>query len=132
MSEEELEISEILNFLGISQIEGNIRGEHCMRILYFLKNNDGESWDYVKEVAPFQLGIGLRYLQENYLRGIIRLGIIKMYQEGTVLYYKWFGSKCLNGKKIIKINKDNPQDLQIVKDWKKHKEKENKNKNADN
>lgn len=97
MSEEK----EIMDFLGIGEIEGNIRGEHCGKILTFLKINDGKSWDFVKDVAPFQLGIGLRYLQENYLRGIVRLKIIRLFNEDGIIKFKWFGSKALNGQKSI-------------------------------
>ena len=96
MSEEK----RILEFFGVSQIEGNVRGEHLGKLLTLLKINSGKRFDFVLRVAPLILGMQRRYIKENYLEGLIELGVIKLAIKTNVYYYEWFGDKALNGSVI--------------------------------
>lgn len=92
------EIKRIMDYFGVSQIEGNVRGEHFSTILDLLKKNSGKRWKYLISIAPLHMGgMQQRYIKENYLDGFTEIGIIKMYQKNNVLYYQWFGESALNG-----------------------------------
>jgi len=96
MSEEK----RILEFFGVSQIEGNVRGEHLGKLLTLLKINSGKRFDFILRVAPLVLGMQRRYIKENYLEGLIELGIVKLAVKTNVYYYKWVGGKVLDGSLI--------------------------------
>lgn len=97
MSEEK----RIMDFMGINQIEGNVRGEHLGKILIYLKTNTDERLDRALRILPLLVGMSKRYLKENYLEGILELGIIKIYHKNNLAYYKWFGEKAFNGDYLI-------------------------------
>jgi len=103
MSEEK----NIMDFFGISQVEGNVRGEHMGKLLTFLKVNSGKRWDFVVRVTPLILGgMARRYIRENYLEGLIELNIIKLYTNNNVYYYKWYGENGLSGIKVSESNQE--------------------------
>jgi len=120
MSEEK----RIMDFFGFGQVEGNVLGEHFSKILTFLKIHDGETWDFVKEVSPLIIHMQFRYIKDNYVMGLIRLGIIKLYMDSNIYRYKWIGEKALNGVKHM-IPSEPEQVLNDLKDIeKKETEKE--------
>ena len=114
MSEEK----RIMDFFGFGQVEGNVLGEHFSKILTFLKIHDGETWDFVKEVSPLVIHMQFRYIKDNYVMGLIRLGIIKLYMDGNVYRYKWMGEKALSGVKHI-IPSEPEQVLNDLRDMEK-------------
>lgn len=87
--------------MGINQIEGNVRGEHLGKILIYLKTNSGERLDRALRVLPLLVGMSRRYLKENYLEGILEIGIIKVFYKNNLSYYQWFGEKAFNGFHLI-------------------------------
>jgi len=119
MSEEK----EIMDFFGYGQIEGDVRGEHFAKILTFLKTYDGQTWDFIKDVSPLVIHMQFRYIKENYISGLLRLGIIKVYSEGNIYKYRWIGIKALNGRKIMPFT-DAEKEMEKITE--KETEKENK------
>jgi len=119
MSEEK----RIMDFFGFGQVEGNVIGEHFSKILMFLKIHDGETWDFVKEVSPLVIHMQFRYIKDNYIMGLIRLGIVKLYMDSNVYRYKWIGEKALNGVRNI-IPSEAEQALNEIEDIKEIKLKE--------
>jgi len=130
MSEEK----RIMDFFGYSQIEGDVRGEHLGKILTFLKIYSGKSWDFVKEVSPLIIHMQFRYIKDNYVAGLIRLGIIKIYSEDNSYKYQWIGEKALNEKTVIpftepqkemeKLRSPKQQAEEIAKELEKEETKE--------
>jgi len=111
----------ILEFFGVSQIEGNVRGEHLGKLLTLLKINSGKRFDFIMRVAPLVLGMQRRYIKENYLEGLIELGVIKLAVKSNVYFYEWFGDKALNGSVIPS---EPEQIMKELTDIKNEKEKE--------
>lgn len=91
------EVKNIMDFLGVGQLEGNVRGEHLMKLLTYLKRYSGDSWDRTRKVLPLIVGMQKRYIKENYVEGLIELGVIKLYSDKNVIKYKWFGESAFNG-----------------------------------
>jgi len=72
-------------------------------------------------VAPLVLGMQRRYIKENYLEGLIELGVIKLAVKSNVYFYEWFGDKALNGSVILS---EPEQIMKELTDIKNEKEKE--------
>ena len=85
------EIREILEFLGRSHSEGQVRGDHLSKILMYLHMQKTE--EYKKTLAKLSLlcGIGQRYVKENYLDGLEAFGIIEVQYGSKWRVWKWRG-----------------------------------------
>ena len=85
------EITAILEFLGRSHSEGQVRGDHLSKILMYLHRTRTE--EYKKTLAKLALlcGIGQRYLKENYLDGLEAFGIIEVQYGSKWKVWKWQG-----------------------------------------
>jgi len=118
MSEEK----RIMDFFGFSQVEGNVLGEHFSKILAFLKIHDGKTWDFIKEVSPLFIHMQFRYIKDNYIMGLINLGIVELYMDNNVYRYKWVGEKALKGVKNM-IPSEPEQVINELEDIEKQNEK---------
>lgn len=98
------EIKQIMDCLGIGQIEGNVRGEHLGKILMYLQKVKNERFDRTMRVLPLVVGMQRRYIKENYVEGLIELGIIKLYNENNTYFWLWIGSSALNGEILPHTN----------------------------
>jgi len=87
------EITQILNFLGRTHSEGDVKGDHLSKILMYLHMQKTE--EYKKTVAKLALlcGIGQRYIKENYLDGLEAFGIIEVQYGSKWRVWTWKGLK---------------------------------------
>lgn len=94
MSEEK----RIMYFLGRGSIDGDVRGTHLGKVLTYLKMINDEILDATIYKLSLVLGMNSRYVRENYLKGLMYFGVIKLYQEGHNTRWKWIGETAFNGK----------------------------------
>lgn len=97
MSEEK----RIIELLGRTEIDGEVRGSHLGKVLTYLKMTKGEVWDVTLSKLALVLGVNPRYIRENYLKGLMYFNVIKLYRNGNTLKWQWIGEKAFDGVNII-------------------------------
>ena len=97
MSEEK----RIIELLGRTEIDGEVRGSHLGKVLTYLKMTKGEVWDVTLSKLALVLGVNPRYIRENYLKGLMYFNVIKLYRNGNTLKWQWIGEKAFHGVNII-------------------------------
>lgn len=130
------EIRKIMALLGRGQAEGEVKGSHCGRILSYFKDVKSEPLDSTMRKLPLLIGMSKRQIRENYVEGIIEFGIIKLYTNGSIWFWKWEGIESLNNE--IPIEEPEPvtdDDCLYIKNWDENRKKvenERNRKNAEN
>lgn len=122
------EEKQILDYFGVHQLEGNVRGEHFSKILTFLRIHSGKSWRFFKNVSPPIIGMQFRYILENYVNALIELGIIVLYNQKNEIYFNWVGIKAVNDEILLPITpqqkiKETVKEINKLKKMKVKKEK---------
>jgi len=114
----------IIELLGRTEIDGEVRGSHLGKVLTYLKMVKGESWDITLSKLALVLGVNPRYIRENYLKGLMYFGVIKLYRNGNTLKWEWTGEKAFNGVNIIPTEPE--QIMKDLDDLEKEKPEETK------
>lgn len=100
----------IMDMLGRSEQDGDVKGSHLGKILMYLKRTREENFDETVSKLALIVGMSARNIRENYLKGIIYFGIIKTGYNGNMLRWKWIGENSLNGLDLSEIPKPSLQD----------------------
>lgn len=119
-----IEMSEekrIIELLGRTEIDGDVRGSHLGKVLTYLKITKNENWDVTLAKLALVLGVNPRYVRENYLKGLMYFGVIKLYRNGNALYWEWVGEKAFSGSAIPS---EPEQKMKELNDTEKEKTKE--------
>ena len=91
------EIENIIKVLGRGDLtEGKVRGTHLGKVLIYLQMKKEENYQNTLHKLALVLGMNIRYVRENYLRGLELFGIIKTRMVGNELMWKWMGDKELD------------------------------------
>lgn len=88
------EIKEIMFALGRNEHEGEVRGSHLSKILCYLRQEQNGVFDSTVSKLALICGMKSRYIKEDYLRGMIEFGIIKVNTESNKSIWKWNGIKA--------------------------------------
>lgn len=88
------EIKEILDALGRNESEGEVKGSHLGKILSHLRQEQNGVLDSTVSKLALVCGMKSRYVKEDYLRGMIEFGIIKVNTESNKTMWKWNGIKA--------------------------------------
>ena len=112
-----------MDYLGRPILDGEVRGTHLGKVLTYLKMQDTENLDITYSKLALVLGINPRYIRENYLKGLMYFGVIKLYQKGNSNYWKWIGVIAFNGHTELKEFLTPPIPIIIEKPIKKIEEK---------
>lgn len=119
------EIQNIINALGRSDLtEGNVRGTHLGKILHYLQMNKTEIYQTTLYKLALMLGMNIRYVRENYLKGLELFGVIKTRMVNNELVWNWYGDKFIcsnNGGELEQVSQSateymKEQDLQKQKE----------------
>lgn len=119
MSEEK----RIMDKLGRQELEGEVRGSHLGKVLTYLKMIKHESWDITLSKLALVLGVNPRYVRENYLKGLIYFGIIKLYRNSNTMCWEWVGESALIGSVIPSEPEQVLNNLRDIENNKTRKEK---------
>lgn len=101
------ELQKIMDFFGKSNIEGNVKSEHNIKILAYLQATKGESYDATLSKLAYMLTMSARQIRENYIKGLMYWGIIKTTSYGNDYSWEWVGYPALEK---LKINLGSVQD----------------------
>ena len=77
------EIKEIMDYLGRPSMEGDVRGSHLSKVLLYLQRTANENLDITLSKLALVLGMNPRYVRENYLKGLMYFGVIKIFEKKT-------------------------------------------------
>jgi len=124
MSEEK----RIMDILGRQETEGEVRGSHLGKVLTYLKTVKSEAWDITMSKLALILGVNPRYIRENYLKGLMYFGVIKLYRNTNTLNWQWVGESALTGAVIPSESEQVMNKLQDIEkeETKKETKKEEK------
>lgn len=125
------EIKRIMDMLGRTEIDGEVRGTHLGKVLIYLKTVKDECWDITVSKLALVLGVNPRYIRENYLKGLMYFDIIKLYRNGNTLHWKWIGVDALEGAIIptepeeimMEIKEDSIEPEKVIKEIRKETKK---------
>ena len=85
------ETTKILQHLGRSKSEGEVKREHLGAIIgYLMEWREGETQKTLSRLA-LRIGIDRRMLRENYWEGLEAEGLIEITYGSKVEYWKWLG-----------------------------------------
>lgn len=85
------EITQILDYLGIRQLEGEVKGVHTSTVLTFLQRwKTGEVQSTLSRLA-LRLKMTKRHIKENYFEGLEAEGIIKVSIGSKTQIWTWRG-----------------------------------------
>ena len=90
------EIKRIMDMLGRTELDGDVKGSHFGKILMYLQKTKDEAIDQTKYKLAVIVGMSARNIMDNYIKGLIYLGVIKTYQNGNMYRWKWIGEDALN------------------------------------
>jgi len=98
------EIQNIIEALGRKDLaEGNVRGTHLGKVLSYLQMKKTEKYDDTLYKLALVLGMNIRYVRENYLKGLELFGVIKTRMEKNDLIWNWQGDRCFDNGDIKSI-----------------------------
>lgn len=124
------EIENIINALGRGDLtEGKVRGTHLGKILIYLQMKGTEKYQDTLHKLALIMGMNIRYVRENYLRGLELFGVIKTKMVGNELIWKWMGDieldQCLSNNGY---NEQEQTATEYMQEKEKQKKKEKKKK----
>lgn len=85
------EINAVLDALGRAHTEGNVRGDHLVKILKYLITVKKETYNKTISKLSLICGIGQRYVKENYLMGLEYFGFITVIYSEKQKHWIWNG-----------------------------------------
>ena len=98
------EIRNIIEALGRKNLsEGDIRGIHLGKVLLYLQQKKNENYNDTLYKLALLLGMNIRYVKENYLKGLELFGVIDTQMVKNDLFWRWKGDICFNGSDIKNI-----------------------------
>jgi hypothetical protein len=98
------ELQNIIEALGRKDLaEGYVRGTHLGKILQYLQMKRTERYEDTLYKLALVLGMNIRYIRENYLKGLELFGVIKTRMEKNDLIWNWCGDRCFNNGDIKSI-----------------------------
>lgn len=92
------EIMDIIEALGRTATEGNVKGDNLGRVLLYLQQTKTEEWKKTINRLAIRIGIHARYVKENYLNGIADEGIIELCTVEHKIFWRWIGIKAFKRK----------------------------------
>lgn len=87
------ELVNVLEFLGRKHTEGDVAGDHLSRILEYLIRQQQEEYKKTVSKLALLIGIGQRYVKENYLEGLEAFDIIEIRVGSKWKIWTWRGIK---------------------------------------
>lgn len=121
------EIKNIIDALGRSDLtEGNVRGIHLGKILTYLQMKKTEKYNDTLYKLALILGMNIRYVRENYLKGLELFGIIKVKNVNHDLIWSWIGEKGLDINLHYNNGSDEPETESFEEHVKKNPHKKEK------
>lgn len=121
MSTKPQEIENILNALGRNdKVEGIVKASHLGKILNYLQMKGTEEYEKTLYKMALVCGANIRYIRENYLKGLEMFGIISVTHSHNITVWKWIGDKAFNNGDIKEIIE--PEES--ATDYMKRKDKE--------
>lgn len=115
------EIKKVLVYTGRDTSRGDVKDEHCVKILAHLIEEKKGDYKKMLGILAFKVSMDNRKIRENYLEGLEYMGIINVYSENNTRMWSWVGIPETN--KII----DNPE-AQPYYEAKRRLQNENTNK----
>lgn len=106
MSEEK----RIMDMLGRTEQDGDVKGSHFGKILMYLKRTQDEPLDATISKLAVIVGMNARNIRENYIKGLIYLGIVETYYDVNQYRWRWIGEKALNGKIDLSPSPEPPKE----------------------
>lgn len=121
------EIKEIMMCLGRRELDGEVRGSHLSKVLMYLSMQKEENLDITLSKLALVLGMNPRYVRENYLKGLMYFGVIKIYELNHNTIWKWIGINAFNnGSGNLSAIKEITQEIRKAKEPEKKYESKNK------
>ena len=88
------EITNILECLGRSHsVKGEVKDSHLGKILMYLQRTKKEEYQKTLYKLALVCGMNIRYVRENYLKGLELFGIIELSHEKNCVFWNWLGDK---------------------------------------
>lgn len=117
------ELQNIIEALGRKDLtDGNVRGTHLGKILAYMQMKGTEKYNDTLYKLALVCGMNIRYIRENYIKGIELFGVIKTRMEKNELIWTWMGDKCFNDRDIKEIESA----TEYMQEQQKKKEKKEK------
>jgi hypothetical protein len=86
------EMNNIMKFFGRKYNDGDVRGTHLGKVLFYLIMNQSEDYDDTQYKLALSLGVAPRLIRENYLKGFEKFKIINVFTNGDgAIVWEWRG-----------------------------------------
>lgn len=117
------EIRNIIEALGRKDLaEGQVRGTHLGKILNYMQMKKTEKYEDTLYKLALVLGMNIRYIRENYLKGLELFGVIKTRMQNNDLIWNWCGDRCFNNGDIKEIKGIEKTATEYMKKKEEHKQ----------